>query len=200
LSKAVEGATIRIDGQVVGRSPLGEPLRLSPGEHQIEVTLDGYEPARVNARLVPRDETTRKITLQQHAPEPAPAAQPEPTAPSPLPDRGSSTLSAAGWVTVGTGAILLTGGAVTGIWALSVDGDLKDQCASDHCPDANSADIDRLGTLTTHVLLGVGLTAAAAGVVMLLLDPPSSEQPADQAAVRLSLGPGFVGATVQQRF
>ena len=99
-------------------------------------------------------------------------------------------------------ALFLAGGAVTGVWALSLDGDLEGDCVDGHCPPGRSSDIDRLGTLTTttNILLGVGVTVTASGIVMLLLDKPRSQQRAQPTAVGFSLGPGLVGATVGQRF
>ncbi|MDD5306372.1 MAG: PEGA domain-containing protein [Deltaproteobacteria bacterium] len=45
------GAVIKVDGREVGASPLAEAVVVGPGEHAIEVSLDGYEAV------------SRKITL-----------------------------------------------------------------------------------------------------------------------------------------
>ncbi len=37
-------ATVKNDGNEVGASPLREPLLLLPGDHEVEVVLEGYEP------------------------------------------------------------------------------------------------------------------------------------------------------------
>jgi tetratricopeptide (TPR) repeat protein len=39
-----DGAVVKIDGKEIGVSPLQEPVTLMPGEHEIEITLDGYKP------------------------------------------------------------------------------------------------------------------------------------------------------------
>ena len=203
------GAEVWLDGALLGRSPLPEALYVSPGGHDIEVRLEGFEPAKVRVELHSRQAFTTQITLAKAvappptppAPVPPPKVEPPATPPaSPKPqERGA--LTTAGWITAGTGAALLAGGAVTGVWALTLDGDLKGECVDGHCPAGRSGDIDRLGTLTTttNILLGVGVALTAGGITMLLVDQPrSQEQP--PTALDVSVGPGQFGATVRQRF
>jgi len=206
------GATVHVDGRLVGQSPLPRPIRLSPGPHRVEAALDGYESASITVNLVSRDQVTREIVLERPAPEPVAEAAPPPTTPTqpvvvppptPSPDRaGSSTYLTASWITVGAGAALLAGSAVTGIWALSVDADLSDACTDGHCPTSRQADVDRLDTLavTTDVLLGAGLTVAAVGVAMLALAPAASESAEASAPLQVAVGPGYLGARLRQRF
>jgi hypothetical protein len=207
------GAEVLVDGKLVGRTPLTEALQLSPGNHSIEVRLEGFEPARVQVEIVSREKTTKQIVLKKVAPPPPPPPPPPPAnttpdatpapAPPPLPPaEGTGPLTTAGWTTGIAGVAALAGGAVTGIWALSLDGELTDACNAGSCPADRSADIDRLGTLTTttNVLLGLGATMTAAGIVMLLIDQPTSPQEDDSTLVGLSLGPGLFGAAWGQRF
>ncbi len=206
-----DGATVRVDEQLVGHTPLGQPLRLSPGPHVVEVTLSGFQPARANLDLVSREKLTHKLTLEKVRPPEAAQPPPVPTAPTPVAtppppavpkDSGPSALGTAGWVTTGLGAALFAGGAATGIWALSVDRELGEACTNGHCPTRRESEIDRLETLaiTTNVLLGVGLAATAAGITMLVFDSPPNEPAPDSPGVAVSLGPGYFGAAVRQRF
>ncbi|GAB4214268.1 MAG: hypothetical protein OHK0013_38840 [Sandaracinaceae bacterium] len=41
-----EGATVSIDGEVVGQTPIDQDFRLSPGRHRLEATRPGYLPFR----------------------------------------------------------------------------------------------------------------------------------------------------------
>jgi hypothetical protein len=142
------------------------------------------------------------------APEPTAKAEPlprrEPTAAAQAAgrDEGPTGLTVAGWVTAATGVGILAAGAVTGIWALSLDADLASACSGGHCPEDRGSDIDRLEllTTTTNVLLGLGVVATATGVTLLVLDPPRSEQPGGDTALNLNLTPGFVGAGIRRRF
>ncbi|MBW2454753.1 MAG: PEGA domain-containing protein [Deltaproteobacteria bacterium] len=204
------GAEVMVDGKVIGHTPLPEELWLSPGSHTIEVRLEGYEPAKVQVELVPREQTTRQITLEQatSAPAPPPPDKPQPDGdpapepPLPPPDEGTGPLTTAGWITGAVGLAALAGGAVTGIWALSVDGDLADACTDGNCPVDRGTDIDRLDTLTTttNVLLPLGATFTAAGIVMLLVDQPTSPRSDDAPRLGLSLGPGLFGIAMGGRF
>lgn len=51
LSSNLEGALVRLDGRDIGRSPLTEPMELSPGRHELALELDGYLPFRSTVRL-----------------------------------------------------------------------------------------------------------------------------------------------------
>lgn len=51
ISSLNEGAKIQIDGRYIGTVPLAQPVELPPGEHSVEITLDGWVPV------------TRKVTV-----------------------------------------------------------------------------------------------------------------------------------------
>jgi len=51
VSASVEGAEIVVDGQPVGRAPLGREVFVEPGAHTVEARLAGYEPARAEAQV-----------------------------------------------------------------------------------------------------------------------------------------------------
>jgi tetratricopeptide (TPR) repeat protein len=40
------GADLFIDGELTGRTPVGQPLRLAAGRHELELRLDGYQTYR----------------------------------------------------------------------------------------------------------------------------------------------------------
>ncbi|MCC6553526.1 MAG: PEGA domain-containing protein [Polyangiaceae bacterium] len=46
VSVTVEGAEVLVDGQPVGRAPLGREVFVMPGPHVVEARLEGYEAAR----------------------------------------------------------------------------------------------------------------------------------------------------------
>ena len=60
----VEGAAILVDGLMISTSPMKEPLMLAVGEHEISVSMPGYETeARtVKLRCIERRGTTSKCT------------------------------------------------------------------------------------------------------------------------------------------
>lgn len=124
-------------------------------------------------------------------------------------DGPSSGLRIAGWVAVGTGAALLIGGGVTGGLALSMNGDLADECGDGSCSQADKGDeVDKRDGLATasSVLLGVGGAVAATGIVLLIVDAVKGEEPSAAAAKGYdigcapALGPQFTGAMIEGRF
>lgn len=220
------GAEIAIDGRSVGTSPLPEPIRLGLGDHEVRATLADFEPAVVRVNLGPAQTATARISMSAlgtapvprvppaEVPPPAPASTPPP-APSPPPpaqaaetESGSGTLRTAGMISVGAGALLMAGGAVTGIWALSLDDELDADCPDGHCAKDRAEDIDRLErlTTTTNVLLGAGAAVGLGGLALWLLDDSNSAAAARSAPkapksdVALVVSPGFVGANLAGRF
>ena len=223
------GAEVAIDGRPVGTSPLPEPIRLGLGDHEVRATLAEFEPAVVRVNLGPAQTATAKLSLSAlgaalppavpatEAPPPAPVTRaPAPAEPAPVPppappavtESNSGSLRTAGMISVGAGALLMAGGAVTGIWALSVDADLDADCPDGHCPKDRAEDIDRLErlTTTTNVLLAAGAAVSVGGLALWLLDDSSSTKAARAAPkaphpdVALMLSPGFVGANLASRF
>ena len=204
------GAEVLIDGLAVGHSPLPAPLRLGLGDHEIHVRLEGFEPLRRTLNVAASESVELELELQPRT-EPKQSAPPAASVPAPTtarpsapaaPANASSSLSTPGWISVGAGALLIAGGAATGIAALKLDGKLEADCPAGHCSSSRAGDIDRLETLTmtTDLLFGLGTAAAAAGVVMLLLDPDSSAPASQDTSLSFSMGRRFVGAGFEHVF
>lgn len=62
IEVAVPGATVTIDGEVAGETPLNDPIVTPPGHHVVEVTRPGYEPARTEIEL--EDRGVARVDLQ----------------------------------------------------------------------------------------------------------------------------------------
>ena len=85
-----EGAEIRIDGGLRGRTPLARAVRLNAGRHTIEAVLSGYTPQSREIDVVGKGDSAIEMTLEAIAlPAPPPVAAlpapepPHPAAPSP---------------------------------------------------------------------------------------------------------------------
>ena len=196
-----DGAQVLVDGQVRGTSPLADPIRLAVGDHTVEVVLDGFEPESATINLGSRERRTEELVLRRSVPPPAqPPAAVQPPQVAPAIDDGPAPrrANAAGWATVGVGATLLATGAVTGVWALVLDGELANACTGARCPTDRERDVQRLESLatTTDVLLGAGLVATGVGVFIGLR---GRREP--RAAVWLEpvASPTVVGARVRGR-
>ncbi len=85
-----DGATVGIDGQVIGTSPLGDPVFLRPGEHEASAALNGkvektrFTATKGSGAAVTLNLRTGESSVAKVAPPPAPTPTPTPT-PSPAP-------------------------------------------------------------------------------------------------------------------
>lgn len=65
---AQQGAELFIDGEPTGQTPIGEPLTLSPGSHELELRLDGYETHRQSLDLSGGQQLDLAIALNSVSP------------------------------------------------------------------------------------------------------------------------------------
>ena len=72
------GAEIIIDGELVGNSPLQPIEEVEPGEHQVQVSMEGYLDDERTVEVVAGEVATVSVTLQ---PEPPPPPPPPPSTP-----------------------------------------------------------------------------------------------------------------------
>jgi hypothetical protein len=61
---AVPGATITVDGEPAGETPLADPIVARPGRHVVEVVRPGYEPVRREIDLEDRGVARLELQLQ----------------------------------------------------------------------------------------------------------------------------------------
>ncbi|HUT79178.1 MAG TPA: PEGA domain-containing protein [Polyangia bacterium] len=59
------GAAISVDGRSVGKSPLGEDLLLGPGEHEVEVALEGFGTERRTVRVESGGKIAISVALER---------------------------------------------------------------------------------------------------------------------------------------
>jgi hypothetical protein len=215
--EAPDGALVVIDGVERGAAPLPGVVRVSAGvDHVVQIRLGAEVLANRTVSVGGRENLVVKVGASADAaeppaaelPPPAPEPAPAPAEPAePAPAAGASALAIAGWATLGVGAAAAIAGAITGGVALSRNKELDQECNdADGCPAAEHADAldgrDALATTST-VTFAVGIAAAAAGVVMLVVDRRRGpERPAEQAAVALApiAAPGLGGVALQGRF
>lgn len=63
IRSSVEGASVRVDAETVGQTPLADDLELPPGRHRVEATLEGHLPFLAEVSLDLGVTTTTQITL-----------------------------------------------------------------------------------------------------------------------------------------
>ena len=89
----VEGATVRLDGESRGASPLERPVRVDPGLHRVEGERDGYQPDTKDIEIAAGEERLVVLRLELIPPPPPtepvvlpPPAPVTPPVPPPPPD------------------------------------------------------------------------------------------------------------------
>jgi hypothetical protein len=96
-----DGATVLLDGQRVGSTPLAQILQLGPGSHVLEVRKDGFREARLSFDVMAGE--TKELALALEPLVPAPPPPPSPAEPS---------IAESWWFWTLIGAVVV-GGAVT---------------------------------------------------------------------------------------
>lgn len=176
---SVPDAAVAVDGDAVGRSPLADDLMLEPGEHLVEVALDGYAPVRRELRLAAGESVVLDLMLEVLGRSDGGttagvgAVAPDGTTTAPGDDGLSPALF---WTMLGVGGAAGIAAGVVGGLTLAGAADYAD----DPYRTAEQRDEGRLWALGTDICIGV---AAAAGLTALLVafwtDWGDDEAPAD---------------------
>lgn len=208
----VEGAEVRVDGAVVGVTPLREPLRLPAGTVAVQLRADGYVEA-VRQAVVTLGETTREqvdltavtpVATRVAATVQAPRAVSPPVRPPPHPPSAPGSLRrtlawtsagvAVAGVALGAIALGLRNASAEAFNARNRNADPRDDCAmgssSAACQEAES------DVATQEALAAVGFAvggAAAVGAAVLFLTEPSRGEQRGVALRGCGVAPTRVG-------
>jgi Cornifin (SPRR) family/PEGA domain len=150
-----DGATIAVDGAVVGTSPLPRALALMPGRYQVRIAAEGREPRKLDIDVEAGSESERTIEL----------AKSPPVAPPPLAGRGPGAAQAAPSrrpLIVGasvTGGLLVVA-TVTGILATAKHSTFASLDA-EPSTRADARDVGKTLALTTDLCLAGAVAAGA---------------------------------------
>jgi tetratricopeptide (TPR) repeat protein len=187
LAVAPASAKASIDGQAQTDKP-PFTVKLSPGDHKVLVTADGYVPQETTVGVEAAKRTNRTIelaALPPPPPEPVMAAAPPPSPPPPPPPPPQKSLVPA-YVTLGIAAVAAGAGTYFGIRALSAKSDY------DKTPTSSKADDVENNALIADMAFGVAITLGVTGIV--LLTTPEEQPAAPTAAAvlkpkRITLSP-----------
>ncbi len=186
------GAEVRVDGAVVGTTPMS--AEVAPGEHALEIAFEGH--AAVRETLVLAFGTKRALDVEleaEGAGVAAAAPQVEP-AQEPAIERDSSATPAI-WALAGVSAAALLTGTVFGFKALSEE--------SDFVLEPTDARADRGERYSIVADLGFGVaaaTAVTAFVLWLKADQETEGRDAETARVRVVGAPRGVGLGAELEF
>ncbi len=186
LDTNVEGATITVDDEKVGTSPLKDPIPMSQGKRKIVVTKEGYEPITEMIDVAGGDIKRVGFDLKEVAKPPPVVVQAKVVHKSPLP-----------YVAAGVTGALLVGAVITGIVAISASGDADSKLGmfGANPMDIKSAE-EKASTfaLVTDILGGAALVGAGVTIVLFVVtNKAPKEQPKPAALIRPIFGPGGVG-------
>jgi hypothetical protein len=174
---------VTIDEKPMPPVLLGVARPINPGEHHIVVSVGSEIRATRDITLVEGESNQVQLSVQPiHA-----AAKPVAVAPPPAIDSApapssQSSLHTLGYVALGVGVVGLGLGTYTGLTALHHKSDLDSVCHPE-CPASSAGDIDSFRTNRTvsWISYGVGIAAAATGIVLLTIGKPSGEHVAIRA-------------------
>jgi hypothetical protein len=162
------------------------PRKVDPGEHAVRATAEGYQPVEVKVAIAERQSLPVELAFERDdSSQPISGEEPDPT--------GYYVALGVSFGFAGVGAIV---GGITGGLSLAAASDAKEGCFTEtECPTENEDDADRsllLAHISTvsFIVAGVG---AAAGVITLIIGPPTSD-----TAIEPAIGPGWAG--VRGRF
>jgi hypothetical protein len=174
------GADITVDGRLLATTPLVQPLDLSPGAHYVVVTKNGKKAVSRAVTLVHGHRVDVAVGLES-----------------------SGQRIAADALLIGGGAVILAGGAFTGV-ALVEQSRAEDilnkkamtnLTSSDLVAYGNDVDLRDTWKTVAMITYGGGLALLATGTLLYLFDKPSAESAAPPDAAPRGPSPSPAPAT-----
>ena len=202
----VTDATVTIDGQAVPKALLGAKRAIDPGKHHVEARAgdaslikdfavkDG-EVIDLPLPLQPST-TTPTATVPPPPPPPPPPLLTATATPTATADdrKSGSAQRTIGFIGIGAGGVVLIGGVVAGIGAISQKSHIESRCGSElACGPAYYSDADgynRLRTLSSIGIVG-GLGLAAVGTILVFTSPKDHQVALDVGPSRATLRGSF---------
>lgn len=181
------GASIFVDDEEIGVSPLSEPLLLEAGSHQVEARLDGYPTAQVSLSTISgsptevvlefeergaTEEPTVEVALQEHVVE--------------EPQVQRSRLNPAGfWSMVGLTAVGAVGVVALGAVTISMDAEYRENINR----TAAERDSGNSMVIATDITLGISIATAIAALVLFFFTDFGSRNDTSDLGSSASLEP-----------
>jgi tetratricopeptide (TPR) repeat protein len=189
VTSAPTGAEVLVDGQVTGKKTPSE-LDVSPGDHQLQAALPGYESKSLPIHVAAGARVEQALELHAPPPPPSAAVAAPPVAletpAAPPPEVPTTAL----WVTGSIGAAGLIAGTVLGFLAL------KEHSDYDSNPSEAAANRGERLALFADVGFGVGAMAVATAAVLYLThDEVAASAP--EASARKRVAPALAAGQLQ---
>lgn len=167
LEVSEAGASVLVDGEARGTTPLAEPLRVTAGVHEVRVEKEGFHALtiRVTARAGETVSVQGNLVPVSAPPPSEHVVQAPIDSPPPEPHRGGGA-GPLPWILVGVGGASAIGGVVLGVNALGRRDDANGAASRTAYDDARQG--AKRSALFADIAFGVAVAAAAVGVVLLV--------------------------------
>jgi len=177
-----EPAQVSMDDKPTPEALLGVERPINPGQHRIEARVAGQLRVTRELSMVEGQSYQVELDLRPAQPPPPPVVVVRPPVSESSPASSHSWQKTGGYVALGLGALGLGIGTYTGLTALHHKSDLDSVCKPE-CPASAADDIDafRSNRTVSYVSFGIGIAAAATGVVLLTVGKPTQEHLAIRA-------------------
>jgi hypothetical protein len=175
---SADAVQVTIDGKPTPAALLGVERPVNPGEHHFAVRVAGQMRAARELTVEEGQSYQVELDAQPSRPAPQPVVPVEPKAH----DFSWDSRRTLGYAGLGVGVVGLGLGTYTGLVALHHKSNLDAVCHP-NCPPSSSNDIDswRSNRTVSWIGYGVGIAAAATGVLLLTLGKPAHEHVALRA-------------------
>jgi hypothetical protein len=173
----VDGAKVKVDNEAQGKTPLGGPIFVDLGKHEV-VVKHGQQELLSEVIKVGGGETVTVVVETDAGTGSAGAGDDE--------DEPARVWT---WVAFGVGAAAgITGGVLGGV-SMSKKKELDKDCVDTHCPAGSQGEIDTITklNLTADVLYGVAAVGVVAGIVLAIFEPDWT------AEEKITVGPTAMG-------
>ncbi len=203
--EAPEGATVLVDGAERGTTPLPGPMPVAASvEHIVAIVIDGEKSAEQTVQVLGGQSMV--VSFLEKSPE-QPAVEPVEEGPEEKPDPvddepARSPVKTWGWVAIGVGGAVAVAGGIIGGVALSMNGDLGEEC-DPSCTSGRKGDVDKRDNfaLTADILIPTGAAIAVAGVLMVTVFSKLGDNEAEgNASLHPVIGQETIGASLEWRF
>jgi hypothetical protein len=194
VSSEVEGATVYLDDQMVGKTPLGSSLRVDIGLHEIRVEKEGHE--SFETEVTTPGNTSVKVWVDLPVVEVEEPVVVEPVKEKPR--KSKPVPKGVVYAHVGLTAALAAGAAVTGALVLKKKSDFLDTYREDTEKWTKIRSDGRKLALVTDILIG---TAGGVALVTVLL-AAFTDWKGEKRSIGLlpAVGPETAGLELEWRF
>jgi len=177
-----ESVQVSTDDKPTPDALLGVERPINPGSHRIEARVSGQLRATRELSIAEGQNYQVELDVQPAQPAPKPVVIVAKAASPTSTSTPNDWRKIGGYAALGAGALGLGIGSYTGILALHHKSELDSVCTPT-CPPSSAADIDsfRSNRTISYISFGVGIAAAATGVVLLTVGKPAQEHVAIRA-------------------